>query len=266
MIGVNLLTCNREPAHRHATELAVQTLLASDAVQYPHVLVAVDNGSTDETAQWLALQGFAVIGLPQNVGIAAGRNLGYQRLLQHPEITTVLEIHNDMVFPRVWCVPLLDVLAQDERIGLASASLLTQRGVLGSPCVPLSYDWPFERIREVVEDAAATARRPGCMRPGLQHPVAKRVAMLREIGLYDESFAGGNFEDTDEVYRAAAAGWRYVVVGDAVVWHHYVFSRLTVGPSHQDAYRENLHRFLLKWPDAREFLQIYGAQTETIYR
>jgi hypothetical protein len=148
---------------------------------------------------------------------------------------------------------------------MACSSLLTQRGVLGSPRVPISYDWPREKILRVVS-AAAAQHRGAWIRPGLQHPVAKRVSMLREIGLYDETFAGGNFEDTDEVRRAAAAGWKYVVVGESVVFHYYVFSRLVVGPNHQQAYRENYQRFLGKWPDVRDFLKTYNAQLEAIYR
>lgn len=267
VIGINLLTCNRRPEHFLATKLAVESLLASDAMRGARPrLVAVDNGSTDGTVAFLREAGFVVLALERNVGIAAGRNLGYSILLDDPALEIVVEIHNDMVFPAVWLGPLIDAMAEDWRIGLACASLLTQRGVLGSPCVPLSYNWSYERIREVVGGAAVTARRPGLMRPGLQHPVAKRVAMLREIGLYDEGFAGGNFEDTDEVYRAQAAGYRYVVMGDSIVWHYYVFSRLTVGPSHQHTYRANLQRFLAKWPDAQEFLRVYNAQTEAIYR
>ena len=90
--------------------------------------------------------------------------------------------------------------------------------------------------------------------------------MLREIGLYDEGFRWGNFEDTDEVYRAAKAGWKYVVVGDAVVWHHYWLSRLELDPDHGKSYRENFRRFVEKWPDARGFLFTYQQQTEAIYR
>lgn len=266
MIGINLLTCNHRPEHFLATQVAVESLFGSDALKGARPrLVAVDNGSTDGTVTFLRESGFEVLALEHNAGIAAGRNLGYRILFDGPAVDIIVEVHNDMCFPRVWLTPLLDTMAEDERIGLACASLVTQRGVLGSPRVPISYEWPRERIFDVVETAAAAARRPGLRRPGLQHPVAKRVAMLREIGLYDEQFAGANFEDTDEIYRAISAGWRYVVVGDSVVWHWYVFSRLEVGPDYGRTFHENQQRFMAKWPDARGFLDTYRAQMEAVY-
>jgi GT2 family glycosyltransferase len=266
MIGVNLLVCNQTAEHRRATELAVRTLLASDLKDLEYRVVAVDNGSKDDTARWLEGQGIEVVALDHNAGIAVGRNIGYRRLLEDLAVEIVVEIHSDMIFPRLWLLPLLTVLEAEADVGLASASLITPRGTLGSLKVPLDYAWPDERILEVVSEAAVRAYRPGVLRPGLQHPVAKCAAMLRQIGLYDEEYRWSNFEDTDEVYRAAAAGWRYVVVGESVVWHWYTFSRLEVGPDHGRAFRENYQRFLAKWPDARHFLDTYQAQAEAIYR
>lgn len=264
-IGVNLIVCNRTPAHRRATEVAVHSLLASDLMEATVELVAVDNGSADDTATMLEECGFQVERLPANVGIAPARNLASARLLRNPATWAIIEVHNDMVFPREWARPLLDVLDTLPDVGLAGASLITPRGTLGSPKVPVDYGQPVAQIMDGINAAALRARRPGLLRPGLQHPVAKRAAMLRQIGLYDEGFEWGNFEDTDEIYRAATAGWRYVVVGDAVVWHHYWFSRLQLDPDAGRSYRLNYARFLGKYPDARMFLGNYHQQTEALY-
>lgn len=263
-VGINLLTCNRRPEHLTATMVAVETLLESDAMASDPVLAAVDNGSQGGTVDYLMARGFRVRALSENVGIAAGRNRVYD-LLGWPTLDVVVEIHNDMIFPSVWLTPLLAALRETTQLGLACASLITQNGVLGSPRVPISYDWPRPRILETVERGVEAARRPGVRRPGLQHPVAKRVEMLAQIGLYDERFSGSNFEDTDEVRRALAGGWLYEVIGEAVVWHHYLFSRLQVGPEHNSAFRENRGRFLAKWPDAAAFLRTYNTQTEALY-
>lgn len=271
MIGVNLVVCNRTPRHRRATEVALASLLQSDLTAAPYRLVIVDNGSSDDTGAWLthwvrthAVSG-VVLALGANRGIAAGRNVGYRALLAQPEVWAVAEVHNDMVFPSRWVAPLRATLEADPTVGLASASLMTPRGTLGAPRVHVDYAWPMARIIAVVNEQAATLRRPW-RRPGLQHPVLKRVAMLRQIGLYDEAFAGANYEDTDELYRASAAGWQYVVVGEAVVWHHYTLSRMTVLPDHDRLYHENRQRFLRKHPDAGAFLQRYARETAAIYR
>jgi GT2 family glycosyltransferase len=263
-IGVNLIVCSRIPAHRRATEVAVLSLLDSDLSDDAR-LVAVDNGSRDDTATWLASQGFEVIHLPENVGIVPARNAATGKLL-NGECDIIVEIHNDMLFPRRWFLPLIDVLETQPDVGLASSRLITPRGTLGSPKVTVNYAKRYEILRGFVNREAVRARRPGLLRPGLQHPVAKRAAMLRQIGLYDEGFQWGNFEDTDEIKRASDAGWRYVVVGDSIVWHHYSFSRLDLDPDHGASYRANYKRFLAKWPDAQTFLRTYQAQTEAIYR
>jgi GT2 family glycosyltransferase len=262
-VGVNLIVCNRTPAHWRATEVALASLRASDAGAAR--LIVVDNGSTS-APDWWARAGLDVIATGRNLGIAAGRNVGAKHLLQDPEIGWLVELHNDMVFPQVWLAPLLAALEADPRLGMACASLLTPKGLLGSPKVVIDYGLPTASIIQTVERAADAHRRPGLIKPGLQHPVVKRVAMLREIGLYDEQFAGMNFEDTDEVYRAAKAGWRYVVVGDTVVWHSYLFSRLQMDIDHATAYHTNQKRFLKKWPDAVAFLARYQQEIDTIYR
>jgi GT2 family glycosyltransferase len=270
VIGVNLLVCNRTPEHRRATEVALESLVRSDLTHYPYAMVVVDNGSTDETAVWVerwmqerAVRG-EVVALRENRGIAAGRNVGYRALLEDPTVWAVIEVHNDMVFPDRWAGPLLESLDADHTVGLAGARLMTPRGTLGSPRVRVDYTWPLERIVAVVTAAALRHRQPG-RRPGLQHPVAKRVAMLRQIGLYDEAYRGMNFEDTDEVKRATDAGWQAVVVGEAVVWHAYTYSRLQFGYDNRRCYRENLAHFRQKHPHAELWLRSYDRQLRRLY-
>lgn len=269
MIGVNLLTCGRpeHPEFLRATQVAIESLQQSDLSLWPHRILVVDNGSTDGTPDWCESAGLEVLRLPQNVGIPAGRNVGYHRLLEAPEIDLLLEMHNDMIFPKIWLAPMLAVMATDAAIGIACPRLLTQLGSLGSPKLRIDYAQEPARLIARVEAAAAQHRRPGVVRSGLQHPALKRRAMLAQIGLYDEDFGLGNFEDTDEIYRARAAGWRYVVVGDAVVFHHYWLSRFKIDPKQQTAtFRANHAYFSRKWPDADDFLRSYNAEAGAIYR
>lgn len=269
IVGVNLLTCGRpeHPEFLRATKVAVRSLQRSDLGAWPYRIVVVDNGSTDRTPDWCEKVGLEVLRLPENIGIPAGRNAGYRRLLEDPAVAFVVEMHNDMIFPQTWLAPLMAAMAQDPQIGIACPRLLTQLGSLGSPRLRIDYTQEPERLIERVDAAASQHRRPGVVRPGLQHPALKRRAMLEQIGLYDEDFGRGNFEDTDEIYRAGAAGWRYVIVGDAVVFHHYWLSRFKLDPKQQAVtFHANHAYFLRKWPDAGDFLRRYNAEIGAIYR
>ena len=153
-IGVNLIVCNRTALHRRATEVAVRSLLTSDFQAVAGQLVAVDNGSQDDTAAWLRTQGFWVEQLEANIGIAPARNMATRALLDNPGVWAVVEIHNDMIFPRSWLLPLLDLLEQEHDVGLAAASLITPRGTLGSPKVPVDYALPYETIAPTAKPIA----------------------------------------------------------------------------------------------------------------
>ena len=47
-----------------------------------------------------------------------------------------------------------------------------------------------------------------------------RRSLVDQIGLLDESFGTGNFEDDDFCARAALAGYRNVIAGDVFI-HHF---------------------------------------------
>lgn len=267
MIGVNLLTCGRptHPQFLQAMKMAVRSLLESDLTSVPHQIVVIDDGSTDATPDWCEEQGLSVIRLARTSGIAAARNVGYRRLLETDGIEAIAEIHSDMIFPSVWLRPLLEAMTHHPRLGIACSSLLTQRGIFGSPRLSLDYSSSYGQLRERVEQAAGRHRKDRC-RPGLQHPCLKRTEMLKQIGLYDEGYAGANFEDTDEVYRAAAAGWTYEVIGQSVVYHYYLLSRLTLRTDHHASFQKNYAYFVAKYPDAHTFLLKYNREVGELYK
>jgi GT2 family glycosyltransferase len=268
LVGISLLTCTREPEHRRATEVALHTLLRSDLPRGTAV-VCVDNGSTDDTAEWVASltvgpgNPVRVIPLAKNLGIPVARNIAAARLMADG-VKFICEVHNDHVFPvsEPWLRPLLKAMDEYACLGIASSSLLTPNGTNGSPSVELDYTWNLGTIVAVVDDCARRHARPGELRRGLQHPCLKRVSMLREIGLYDESFHMMNWEDTDEVARASHAGWSHLVIGGSVVWHHYNLSRTTIVKD-PDNYYDNRKRFLEKWP--LEWLEKYEREIREMY-
>ena len=230
----------------------------------PFELIFVDNGSTDRTVEYLrSLVGSREI-LPFDVG--TGRTGGLQncRLIENPDNRGfpaavnqglkiaigeyVVLLNNDTVVTTEWLKRLLDVLESDDRIGLVGPC---SNNVSGAQMVPVSYhdmaaldgfawDWG-KRFEGVIEE---TDRLIGfCL--GIKRSV------IDQIGLLDERFGIGCFEDDDLCLRALQAGWRAVISRSAFV-HHY--GNRTFAGSGVDlgaVLAENRIKFLDKWNSSK---------------
>jgi GT2 family glycosyltransferase len=77
-----------------------------------------------------------------------------------------------------------------------------------------------------------------------------RKAAFEQSGGFDESFAGGGFEDWDLSQRLLDLGWKLLVDERVLVWHfHKAFRR---SPEHDVAMRTNERRFFEKHPKVAE--------------
>src|SRR5206468_1568627 len=74
-----------------------------------------------------------------------------------------------------------------------------------------------------------------------------RRAVIDAIGLLDERFRIGCFEDDDYCLRAVRAGWRAVIARDAFVHHYGGRTFLGSGVDFAALMRENERRFREKW-------------------
>jgi GT2 family glycosyltransferase/tetratricopeptide (TPR) repeat protein/2-polyprenyl-3-methyl-5-hydroxy-6-metoxy-1,4-benzoquinol methylase len=177
-------------------------------------LIIVDNASTDGTLDYLrALGGVRVLANAENRGFPAAANQG----LQAATGTQVLLLNNDTVVTTGWLDRLLRALAAGPRIGLVGPC---SNCVSGEQQVKVGYDdlggldgfaWQWGKAHDcVLED---TDRLVGfCL--------LIRRAVLDAVGLLDERFGLGCFEDDDYCRRALRAGFRAVIARDAFV-HHF---------------------------------------------
>lgn len=195
-------------------------------------VIVIDNGSTDETPQWLAQQrGIEVIRNDQNRGCAPAWNQGVaaagllrithklpggpegamgelvRNTQQTPDGSTewVVVLNNDVLLPEGWLQALLGAA---ERHGLDVVC-------------------PAMRERDQNYDFASYAREfmaklGGVVRHGGAHGVcfAVRRAVFEKIGGFDEAFRIGQFEDADFFRRAKLAGFRTGIVGACFI-HHF---------------------------------------------
>lgn len=214
----------------------------------PYELVVVDNGSTDGTADYLRALAAAdprvrAITNPTNAGFPAAVNQGIRAAAG----TQVLLLNNDTVLPTGWLRRLLAALHADPAVGLVGPC---SNRVSGEQCVPVTYDglaeldgfaWDWGRSRAgATED---TDRLVGfCL--------LVRRAVLDRVGLLDERFGLGCFEDDDLCLRARRAGYRAVIARDAFVHHFGSRTFRGLGLDLAGLLAENEGRFREKWEGA----------------
>lgn len=170
--------------------------------------------NTDGTPDWLASCGdVRLIRNTENRGFPAAVNQG----IAVARGSQVLLLNNDTVVATGWLRRMLDALGRDDRIGLVGP--VTNR-ISGPQQVEVAYtqlaeldgfawDWGQDHRGQSVD----LDRLVGfCLL--IDRPV------IEAIGLLDERFGIGNFEDDDYGRRAREAGFRTVVAVDAFV-HHF---------------------------------------------
>jgi N-acetylglucosaminyl-diphospho-decaprenol L-rhamnosyltransferase len=165
-------------------------------------LLLIDNGSADGTAEYLAgCAEAAVIANPENLGCAGAWNQG----VRAAETDWVLFLNNDVLVSPGWLEGLL-AFAEEGQLDVVSPAI--REGEYNYDIV--SY------AREFVARMAGFARLG--VADGICFMVRRQV--FATIGLFDEKFRIGQFEDADFFRRAKAAGFRLGTTGRSFI-HHF---------------------------------------------
>jgi len=207
------------------TRLCIESVLASDAEDAE--LIVVDNGSTDDTPEVLAVMEdaardksfpFRLLRQDKNLGCSTARNLGVEAargeevvfldndtLVRDPrwldKLRSVLRDHPraGIVGPRL-CYPIEPYRIQCAGVGVSRTGRVLFRGRGEAQDDPR-----FARVEEVQALISA------CW------IFSKRLYV--ELGGMDEAFNPVQYEDLDLCYRARSRGWRTIYTPDPVVYH-----------------------------------------------
>jgi GT2 family glycosyltransferase/tetratricopeptide (TPR) repeat protein len=207
----------------------------------PYQLIFVDNASSDGTVEYLqSLRGVTVICNDKNAGFPAAANQGIQAATGQQ----ILLLNNDTLVTTGWLRRMLRALYSHPRIGLVGPCT---NYVSGTQQITVNYEdlecldgFAWERGKTYDQILSDTDRAVGfCL--------LIRREVVDKVGLLDERFSPGNFEDDDYCLRALQAGFRVVIARDAFV-HHFgertfmganiAFSELL--RKNQDVFREKL--------------------------
>jgi len=236
-----ILTRNRLPL----TRLCLESILRYTDNSHLEIIV-VDNASTDGTQayvgrlaqQWPAIQ---LMCNDRNEGFARATNQGIQKARGD----YIVLLNNDTIVTRGWLIRLLRYLEQDPTVGMVGP---VTNDAANEQMIAVGYT-TIEELEAFAEERYRRWEGRAFEIAMLQmFCVAMRRSLVDQVGLLDERFGLGTFEDDDYAHRVRRGGYTLLCAED-VFTHH--FGRGTMRGLKEDTYSElfdgNRRLFERKW-------------------
>lgn len=208
-------------------------------------IILVDNGSDQETQQWLRRYakdhpGSKLIVNNRNRGFAGGNNLG----LAVAEGDYVLLLNNDVIVTPGWLTNMHKALESSATLGYAGP--LSNR-VAGTQLVPASYTTADEMLAFAEQLCGENAGKTVRENRLIGFCLLLKREVVDKIGALDSGFGTGNFEDDDYCLRAYYAGYEGVIACDSFVHHEGSKTFAGMGIDYQAKMNVNRRIFHNKW-------------------
>ncbi len=237
VVSIVIVTCNQ----LEYTRLCVDSIL--EHTTEPYELIFVDNGSQDGTLEYLRgipFQEKTLVSNAANLGFPAAANQG----INESKGDFVVLLNNDTIVTPHWLEHLLEAMSADDRVGLAGPC---SNEVSGPQRVASSY--------ATAAELPAFARQWATLHRGQRTPVDRlvgfclmvRKAVFAKVGLLDERFGIGNFEDDDLCRRAMQQGYASVIARACFVHHFGSRTFAAMGVDYAQLLRRNEELYREKW-------------------
>jgi len=223
-------------------------------------IVIVDNGSTDGTREWLKQQRDIKLVFPdQNAGFPKGCNLGIEIAKKENDI---LLLNNDIVVTPHWLDNLKKCLYSNETVG-AVGPITNYSSNYQSINVPYKSMPDMIEFARTINNSDKNKWEPKSKLIGFCLLIKRNI--LDIVGLLDERFSPGNFEDDDLCTRITEAGYNLFLCNDCFI-HHYGSATFKKQPEKfVDVMAINAQKFKQKWGfDASLTIEIKSEQIPLI--
>lgn len=204
-------------------------------------IIVIDNNSTDGTVDWLRRQkDLRVIYNKENMGFPKGCNQG----IEISKGNNILLLNNDTIVTHNWLINLLSCLYSSESIGAVGP---VTNNCSNQQTIEVSY-----QTEQEMHNFARKYNQPDCGKWEQRLKLVGYCLLIRrevidKVGLLDERFSPGNFEDDDLSFRIIQAGYNLLLCKDTFI-HHFGSVSFKEQPS---LYKELLERnkkiFIEKW-------------------
>jgi len=225
-------------------------------------IIVVDNHSTDGTVQWLQQQeDLKLIINADNLGFPKGCNQG---MLAATTGNDILLLNNDVVVTPNWLDNLRTCLYNREEFGAVGA---VTNSCSNYQTIPAGYN----NLDEMVGFAQKNNQSDKSLWEERVRLVAFclliKAEVVKQVGLLDEIFSPGNFEDDDYSLRIRKAGYRLILCRDSFVHHFGSASFGKVAHEYNDLLVENRKKFMQKWGFDPQYIAVIDHEiTEMVAR
>ncbi|MFA6078196.1 MAG: glycosyltransferase family 2 protein [Candidatus Omnitrophota bacterium] len=221
---------------KEVTKECVDSILKH--TDYPYRLILIDNGSEKDTEDYLAslkdVKGLDLLLIRNN------KNLGFVKAVNQGMVASespyLCIMNNDTIATEGWLNEMMDVMAIYPEIGLLNPSSNT------------SGQYPPEN--RSIDDYALILR-------GFKRQIQElytcrgfcmilRRSVMDDLGVLDEAYHLGYFDDTDYCKRAQAKGYRTARAKASYVYHkeNTTFKKLD---NNSDLFKANEKIFFTRW-------------------
>ena len=208
-------------------------------------IIVVDNASTDGTISWLKEQSDIItIFNKDNLGFPKGCNQGIE-IAQGSE---VLLLNNDVIVTPKWLEQMLEALYSSKKIGAVGPVTNYAHGQE----IPVTYQNEAEMVSFASEVTEKFKNKWSQKTKLIGFCLLFKKSVLEEVGVLDELFSPGNYEDDDISFRILLAGYKLLLCHNIFVHHFGSTSFRNDISKFNDLLSENELKFLDKWKIKKE--------------
>ena len=188
-------------------------------------LIVADNGSTDDSVEWVKAHHpeVKVLSFSENYGFAEG----YNKAIKQTQYKYTILLNSDVEVTEDWTRPLLDFMRRNSDVGALQPKIRSWKertkfeyaGAAGGYLDKMGYPYCRGRLFDSIEEDRGQYDGKVvdiCWASGAALMV--RTDIYQKVGGLDARFFA-HMEEIDLCCRIHAAGYRVVVVPDAMVFH-----------------------------------------------